>query len=307
MWRKQAVREKAEDQHDCTREPQEAAIPENTCLGQVAQRGNTTYEALTLTVGATFILIHCHSCLTVALDQQQITSLVFKCWDVQDTLSVRYNTVFIINLKQFTPFRMSLPAFLEWEMEKNYPKVDFFFFHSSYVGRNVKNAIFYPVILALLLSDCSGESPVRFVSPSESSFPSKVERSISSPLKWGIKPQRGLLAHTRAVKTISLRLINRLRMISEKIWTQSHNFNSVWPTSMFLLYPIPLQEALELFRPDFISRSQGRVRKMEQRAMKCRALRGAEPDSLRYLEKTCKQRRNCTTPDPLSGRLNKRV
>lgn len=53
------MREKAEDQHDCTREPQEAAILENTCLGQVALRGNTTYEALTLKVGATFMLIHC--------------------------------------------------------------------------------------------------------------------------------------------------------------------------------------------------------------------------------------------------------
>ncbi|CAG14111.1 unnamed protein product, partial [Tetraodon nigroviridis] len=65
-------------------------------------------------------------------------------------------------------------------------------------------------------------------------------------------------------------------------------------------------EALELFRPDFISRSQGRVRKMEQRAMRFRALRRAEPDS-RRLEKTCKRKRNCTTPDPLSGRLNKKI
>lgn len=110
MWRKQAAREKAEDQHDFTRE-QEAAILEHTCVGQVAPRGNTTYEALSLKVGATFMLIYCHSCLTVALDQQQITSLVFKCWNVQDTLSVRYNTVFIIDLKQFTTFRMSLPVF----------------------------------------------------------------------------------------------------------------------------------------------------------------------------------------------------
>lgn len=101
MWRKQAVREKAEDQHDCTRKPQEAAILENTCLGHDALRGNTTYEALSLKVGATFMLINCHSCLTVDLDQQRITSLVFKCWYVQDTLSVRYNTVFIIDLKQF--------------------------------------------------------------------------------------------------------------------------------------------------------------------------------------------------------------
>lgn len=87
MWRKQTVREKAEDQHDCTRERQKVAILENTCLGHDALRRNTTYEALSLKVGATFMLIYCHSCLSAPLDQQQITSLVFKCWDVQDILS----------------------------------------------------------------------------------------------------------------------------------------------------------------------------------------------------------------------------
>lgn len=82
------MREKAEDQHDCTREPREAAILENICLGQVALGGNTTYEALSLKVGATFMLNYCQSCLTVAFDQQQITLLIFKCWVVQDTLSL---------------------------------------------------------------------------------------------------------------------------------------------------------------------------------------------------------------------------
>ncbi|XP_056903019.1 uncharacterized protein LOC130533538 isoform X1 [Takifugu flavidus] len=69
---------------------------------------------------------------------------------------------------------------------------------------------------------------------------------------------------------------------------------------------LSLKEALELFRPDFISRSQGRVRKMEQRALRRRALRGTKPDSVHAdLEKTCRQRRKCTTPDPLSDNLFK--
>lgn len=80
------MREKAEDRHGCTREPREAAVLENTCLRHDALRGNATYEALSLKVGATFMLICCHCCLTVALDQPQTTSLVFKCWDIQDTL-----------------------------------------------------------------------------------------------------------------------------------------------------------------------------------------------------------------------------
>lgn len=70
MWRKQAAREKTED--DCAREPQKAAILENACGGQDSLRGNTTYEALSLKVGATFMLIYCHSGLNVALDQQQV-------------------------------------------------------------------------------------------------------------------------------------------------------------------------------------------------------------------------------------------
>lgn len=109
MWRKQAGREKEEDQYDCTREAQEAAVLENTCLGQVALRGNTTYEALSLKVGATFMLIYCHSCLTIALDQQQITSdhNIFQCWDVQEALSVRYNAVLIIDLTVYNLWNVS--------------------------------------------------------------------------------------------------------------------------------------------------------------------------------------------------------
>lgn len=72
MWRKQAAREKTEDQRDCVRRPQKAAILENACGGQDSLRGNTTYEALSLKVGATFMLIYCHTGLNVALDQQQV-------------------------------------------------------------------------------------------------------------------------------------------------------------------------------------------------------------------------------------------
>lgn len=72
MGRKQAARGRREDQHDCTREPPNAAILGNTCPGHNSLRGNTTYEALSLKVRVTFMLIYCHACLTVALDQQQI-------------------------------------------------------------------------------------------------------------------------------------------------------------------------------------------------------------------------------------------
>nr|XP_043901000.1 (E2-independent) E3 ubiquitin-conjugating enzyme FATS-like isoform X3 [Solea senegalensis] len=66
------------------------------------------------------------------------------------------------------------------------------------------------------------------------------------------------------------------------------------------------EEALELFRPDFITRSQGRVRRLEQRARRRRALQGSNPDLLQGLrEDPGKPRRNCTTPHPLSDNLFK--
>ncbi|XP_044070717.1 uncharacterized protein LOC122884635 isoform X2 [Siniperca chuatsi] len=69
---------------------------------------------------------------------------------------------------------------------------------------------------------------------------------------------------------------------------------------------LSLKEALELFRPDFISRSQGRVRRLEQRARRRRALQDSNPDLVKgHREDQCKQKRNCTTPDPLSDNLFK--
>nr|XP_046258901.1 uncharacterized protein LOC124066511 [Scatophagus argus] len=69
---------------------------------------------------------------------------------------------------------------------------------------------------------------------------------------------------------------------------------------------LSLREALELFRPDFISRSQGRVRRLEQRAMRRRALQDSNPDLVQSLgDDRCKQKKNCTTPDPLSDNLFK--
>ncbi|KAG7228590.1 hypothetical protein INR49_013276 [Caranx melampygus] len=69
---------------------------------------------------------------------------------------------------------------------------------------------------------------------------------------------------------------------------------------------LSLKEALELFRPDFISRSQGRVRRVEQRARRRRALQDSNPDLVQDLrEDRGKQKRNCTTPDPLSDNLFK--
>ncbi|XP_061546801.1 uncharacterized protein LOC133410076 [Phycodurus eques] len=64
---------------------------------------------------------------------------------------------------------------------------------------------------------------------------------------------------------------------------------------------LSLQEALELFRPDFISRSQGRVRRMEQ-ARKRR--RGMKKSSNAVRDGGVRGRR-CTTPDPLSDNLFK--
>ncbi|KAL3050464.1 hypothetical protein OYC64_012486 [Pagothenia borchgrevinki] len=69
---------------------------------------------------------------------------------------------------------------------------------------------------------------------------------------------------------------------------------------------LSLKEALELFRPDFISRSQGRVRRLEQRVSKRRLLQDSNPDLVQGLrEERDKQKRNCTTPDPLSDNLFK--
>ncbi|KAM9848022.1 (E2-independent) E3 ubiquitin-conjugating enzyme FATS [Aulostomus maculatus] len=66
------------------------------------------------------------------------------------------------------------------------------------------------------------------------------------------------------------------------------------------------EEALELFRPDFISRSQSRVRRLEQRAMRRRALQDSNPDLVQGLrEDRGKQKKNCTTPHPLSDNLFK--
>ncbi|XP_040906127.1 (E2-independent) E3 ubiquitin-conjugating enzyme FATS-like [Toxotes jaculatrix] len=69
---------------------------------------------------------------------------------------------------------------------------------------------------------------------------------------------------------------------------------------------LSLKEALELFRPDFISRSQGRVKRLEQRAKRRRALQDSNPDPAHGPRKDCgKQKRNCTTPDPRSNNLFK--
>ncbi|GAA6229666.1 uncharacterized protein LOC111649547 [Lates japonicus] len=69
---------------------------------------------------------------------------------------------------------------------------------------------------------------------------------------------------------------------------------------------LSLKEALALFRPDFISRSQGRVRKLEQKARRRRVLQDSNPDLVQGpREDRGKQKRNCTTPDPLSDNLFK--
>ncbi|XP_028324738.1 uncharacterized protein LOC114476922 [Gouania willdenowi] len=69
---------------------------------------------------------------------------------------------------------------------------------------------------------------------------------------------------------------------------------------------LSLKEALELFRPDFISRSQGRVRSLEQRAWRRKAMQSSTPDLLQCLrDDQSYQKRNCTIPDPLSDNLFK--
>ncbi|XP_037397767.1 uncharacterized protein LOC108436746 isoform X2 [Pygocentrus nattereri] len=65
---------------------------------------------------------------------------------------------------------------------------------------------------------------------------------------------------------------------------------------------LSLKEALELFRPDFISRSQRRIRHLEQRARERRSLQGA--DLMKEIESTNKAR-SCTKPHPLSDNLFK--
>ncbi|XP_041722884.1 (E2-independent) E3 ubiquitin-conjugating enzyme FATS-like isoform X3 [Coregonus clupeaformis] len=69
---------------------------------------------------------------------------------------------------------------------------------------------------------------------------------------------------------------------------------------------LSLKEALEMFRPDFISRSQGRLRRLEQRARRRKALQCADPDLVQGLwEEKGRHRRNCTKPHPLSDNLFK--
>lgn len=79
MWRKQAAREKMEDLHDRTTEPQKCATLENTCCWHGSLTGKTKYEGLGLKVGVSFMLIYSHSCITVVLDQHQVTWLILKC------------------------------------------------------------------------------------------------------------------------------------------------------------------------------------------------------------------------------------
>ncbi|KAL7873425.1 hypothetical protein AOLI_G00124960 [Acnodon oligacanthus] len=65
---------------------------------------------------------------------------------------------------------------------------------------------------------------------------------------------------------------------------------------------LSLKEALELFRPEFIFRSQRRIRHLEQRARERRSLQGA--DLMKEIESTNKAR-SCTKPHPLSDNLFK--
>uniref|UniRef100_A0A3Q3BDM6 ALMS motif domain-containing protein n=1 Tax=Kryptolebias marmoratus TaxID=37003 RepID=A0A3Q3BDM6_KRYMA len=69
---------------------------------------------------------------------------------------------------------------------------------------------------------------------------------------------------------------------------------------------LSLKEALELFRPDFISRSRDRVKRLEQRARRRKTLHDSNLDLVQGpKEDQGKQKRNCTTPDPLSDNLFK--
>ncbi|XP_046712244.1 (E2-independent) E3 ubiquitin-conjugating enzyme FATS-like [Silurus meridionalis] len=61
-------------------------------------------------------------------------------------------------------------------------------------------------------------------------------------------------------------------------------------------------EALQLFRPDFIHRSQRRVHRLEQRARERRSL---QPANSIILFQTTNKRQRCTRPHPLSDNLFK--
>lgn len=60
------------------------------------------------------------------------------------------------------------------------------------------------------------------------------------------------------------------------------------------------QEALQLFRPDFILRSQRRVHEVEQRA---RERRGLQPVDSTVMVQKVNRRQLCTKPHPLSGMM----
>ncbi|CDQ60817.1 unnamed protein product [Oncorhynchus mykiss] len=61
-----------------------------------------------------------------------------------------------------------------------------------------------------------------------------------------------------------------------------------------------------MFRPDFISRSQGRMRSLEQRARRRKDLQCADLDQVQGLwEEKSRHGRNCTKPHPLSDNLFK--
>ncbi|XP_018604798.1 uncharacterized protein LOC108932714 [Scleropages formosus] len=65
---------------------------------------------------------------------------------------------------------------------------------------------------------------------------------------------------------------------------------------------LTLREALELFRPEFISRSQDRVKQLEQRTQERRTGQSRGPASE---ARRGRRRRNCTKPLPLSDNLYK--
>uniref|UniRef100_A0A8B9KMS8 ALMS motif domain-containing protein n=1 Tax=Astyanax mexicanus TaxID=7994 RepID=A0A8B9KMS8_ASTMX len=60
-------------------------------------------------------------------------------------------------------------------------------------------------------------------------------------------------------------------------------------------------EALELFRPDFISRSQRRIRKLEQKTRERRSLQSTDEMGT----DSTNRKQNCTKPHPLSDNLFK--
>ncbi|XP_049319597.1 uncharacterized protein LOC103042422 [Astyanax mexicanus] len=64
---------------------------------------------------------------------------------------------------------------------------------------------------------------------------------------------------------------------------------------------LSLKEALELFRPDFISRSQRRIRKLEQKTRERRSLQSTDEMGT----DSTNRKQNCTKPHPLSDNLFK--